>query len=64
MLCCSGVPGPCSMLVSILIWPALDVTGLWIDIGRVLAQSDCWISCMKLDITSQNETHCKLRCVG
>lgn len=39
------------------------VAGLWIDIGRVLAQSDCWISCMKLDITSQNETHCKLRCV-
>lgn len=39
------------------------LAGLWIDIGRVLAQSDCWIRCMKLDIATQDEAACKLRCV-
>ncbi|RLN54861.1 hypothetical protein BBJ29_002468 [Phytophthora kernoviae] len=34
---------------------------LWLDVARVLAQSDCWIRCMKLDITSQDELECKLR---
>lgn len=60
----SALPSCAATFVPRLTRPVLDVTGLWIDIGRVLAQSDCWISCMKLDITSQNETHCKLRCVS
>lgn len=38
-------------------------TGLWIDIGRVLAQSDCWISCMQLHTANQSEVDCKLRYV-
>ncbi|KAE8995926.1 hypothetical protein PF011_g16115 [Phytophthora fragariae] len=34
---------------------------LWIDVARVLSQSDCWLQCMKLDITTQEELECKLR---
>ncbi|KAL4152498.1 hypothetical protein PRNP1_001952 [Phytophthora ramorum] len=34
---------------------------LWVDVARVLAQGDCWIRCMKLDITTQDELECKLR---
>ncbi|POM61609.1 Phospholipid-diacylglycerol acyltransferase Plh1, partial [Phytophthora palmivora] len=34
---------------------------LWVDVARVLAQGDCWIRCMKLDITTQEERECKLR---
>lgn len=34
---------------------------VWIDVARVIAQSDCWVRCMKLDITSQEELECKLR---
>ncbi|KAI9998711.1 hypothetical protein PInf_003300 [Phytophthora infestans] len=34
---------------------------VWVDVARVLAQSDCWIRCMKLDITTQEELECKLR---
>ncbi|KAL3666109.1 hypothetical protein V7S43_008900 [Phytophthora oleae] len=34
---------------------------VWLDVARVLAQGDCWIRCMKLDITTQEELECKLR---
>ncbi|CEG47269.1 phospholipid sterol acyl transferase 1 [Plasmopara halstedii] len=34
---------------------------VWVDVARVLAQSDCWIDCMKLDIATQEERVCKLR---
>lgn len=35
--------------------------GIWIDSARILAQSDCWVSCMKLHIANQTEIECKLR---
>ncbi|TYZ68578.1 hypothetical protein PybrP1_009025 [[Pythium] brassicae (nom. inval.)] len=34
---------------------------LWIDIARILAQSDCWVRCMKLHAANQSEIACKLR---
>lgn len=37
--------------------------GLWIDVARILAQSDCWIRCMKLHPANQSEIACKLRYV-
>jgi hypothetical protein len=37
---------------------------LWIDVARVLAQGDCWLRCMKLDMTTQDELECKLRYVA
>lgn len=35
--------------------------GIWIDSARILAQSDCWVRCMKLHIANQTEIECKLR---
>ncbi|CAH0489731.1 unnamed protein product [Peronospora farinosa] len=34
---------------------------MWIDVARVLAQTECWINCMKLDHITQDEVECKLR---
>ena len=34
---------------------------LWLDVARVLGQQECWIECMKLNITTQDDVECKLR---
>ncbi|TMW65821.1 hypothetical protein Poli38472_003586 [Pythium oligandrum] len=34
---------------------------LWIDVTRILAQGECWLSCMKLHMVNQSEVACKLR---
>ncbi|CAI5734160.1 unnamed protein product [Hyaloperonospora brassicae] len=36
---------------------------LWVDVARVLAQTECWIRCLKLDLPTQDEVECKLRAV-
>ena len=34
---------------------------LWVDLARVLAQTECWIRCLKLELPTQDELECKLR---
>ncbi|KAJ0400288.1 hypothetical protein P43SY_006128 [Pythium insidiosum] len=34
---------------------------IWLDATRVLAQSDCWLRCMRLDQRSQADAECRLR---
>uniref|UniRef100_A0AAV1TYF5 Phospholipid:diacylglycerol acyltransferase n=1 Tax=Peronospora matthiolae TaxID=2874970 RepID=A0AAV1TYF5_9STRA len=36
---------------------------LWVDLARVLAQTECWIRCLKLELPTQDELECKLRAV-
>ncbi|OQR90421.1 hypothetical protein ACHHYP_05520 [Achlya hypogyna] len=34
---------------------------MWIDVGRLLSQPDCWERCMKLHVRNQSDVACKLR---
>ncbi|EQC30059.1 hypothetical protein SDRG_12334 [Saprolegnia diclina VS20] len=34
---------------------------MWIDVGRLLSQTDCWERCMKLHTRNQSDIACKLR---
>ena len=39
----------------------MRMVGVWVDVGRLLAQKECWEKCMALDIVSQDDIGCKLR---
>ncbi|KAI9921323.1 hypothetical protein PsorP6_000862 [Peronosclerospora sorghi] len=34
---------------------------VWIDVARVVAQAACWVQCLALNLTTQEEVECKLR---
>lgn len=60
MLCCLGGNGWTGSREELTcLW--VPGVGIWIDSARILAQSDCWVSCMKLHIANQTEIECKLR---